>query len=281
MRRKNSSGNKGKGRELKRLAVNGKTWEEIHGIEQASRMRKKARERVTGSGNPMFGRVGDKHPNFGKTKETDEGIKRTSDKLSGRKQPWTTFRNKTDNPSKRLEVKEKQSRKAKERWSDPKERDRQSRILKQTAQDLGETHPSRQPEFREARRKFFTELNNEPKFREKKVQRMKSGGAAYMNSFVKNPSEPQVEIYNLAKSIYEDTKLNYPCLNYSIDVAVLPLKIAIEYDGSFWHKDKEKDEKRQRKIELEGWKFIRYIDYVPTENELLDKIKELRNLGGV
>jgi hypothetical protein len=54
--------------------------------------------------------LGDKHPNFGKTKETDEGIKRTSDKLSGRKQPWTTFRNKVDNPAKRPEVREKISK---------------------------------------------------------------------------------------------------------------------------------------------------------------------------
>jgi len=53
---------------------------------------------------------------------------------------------------------------------------------------------------------------------------------------------------------------------------VYPRTIAIEYDGSYWHKNKEKDEKRQREIELEGWKFIRYIDCIPTEENLVKDV---------
>jgi len=121
----------------------------------------------------------------------------------------------------------------------------------------------------EAARQRIIKLNKSDAGRERVREQLVNGHAVYMNSCIKNPSKPQVEIYNLAKSIYEDAKINYTCKNYSIDIAIPSLKIAIEYDGSFWHKNKEKDEKRQREIELEGWKFIRYIDYIPTEENLV------------
>ena len=45
---------------------------------------------------------------------------------------------------------------------------------------------------------------------------------------------------------------------YYVDFAFPEHKIAIEVDGAYWHKDKEKDLKRQQDIELEGWTVLRY-----------------------
>lgn len=105
---------------------------------------------------------------------------------------------------------------------------------------------------------------------------MKNGQAGYMNSFVQNPSKPQIELFNLTKEIYPSAILNYPVLNYSLDIIIPELKIAFEYDGSYWHKDKEEyDQKRQKEIEDLGWKFIRYIDKVPPIDNIINDIKIL------
>lgn len=52
---------------------------------------------------------------------------------------------------------------------------------------------------------------------------------------------------------------------YWADFALPELGIVIEADGEYWHKDKEKDQIRQQRIENEGWEFIRFtgsdIDY--------------------
>ncbi len=109
-------------------------------------------------------------------------------------------------------------------------------------------------------------------------KRMLNGGAAFANSFNKNPSKPQVELFNLTKSIYNDAELNYPCLNYSIDVAIPSLNVAIEYDGSYWHKNKDKDLERQIEIEQQGWKVIRY-ETVPEKEKLKEALNGIWKLG--
>ena len=106
-------------------------------------------------------------------------------------------------------------------------------------------------------------------------ERMLNGGAAHANSFITNPSKPQVELFNLVKEDHPESILEYPCLNYSIDIVIPNLKIAIEYDGSYWHQDQEKDDKRQREIEDQGWTFLRYRDYVPSKEELRKDIFNL------
>ena len=50
----------------------------------------------------------------------------------------------------------------------------------------------------------------------------------------------------------------YPILKYRVDFVIPALKIAIECDGEYWHKDKAKDEARQKEIENEGWFVLRY-----------------------
>lgn len=104
-----------------------------------------------------------------------------------------------------------------------------------------------------------------------------NGGAAYTQSFIRNPSKPQVNLYNKVKELYPSAILNYPLktINKTLDIAIPDLKIVIEYDGSYWHKDKEKDMKRQKDIEKFGWKFIRYLDKIPSIEMLLEDIKML------
>jgi len=103
-------------------------------------------------------------------------------------------------------------------------------------------------------------------------KRCLSGYAAYMNSFIKNPSIPQLRIYEMVKSFDASAEKNYPLLNFALDVAIPEKKICIEFDGSYWHRGREKqDAERQRKIENQGWKVYRFVDRIP-------KIEELRKI---
>ena len=99
---------------------------------------------------------------------------------------------------------------------------------------------------------------------------MLNGGSSHASSFIRNPSKPQVELFNLVKQIDICPILNFAVkeVNKCIDIALPHRKIAIEYDGSYWHQDEEKDKQRQKEIESLGWKFIRYRDRVPSLDEL-------------
>jgi len=112
-----------------------------------------------------------------------------------------------------------------------------------------------------------------PHFKEKRRQYMLNGGAAYCNRFIKNPSKPQVELFQIIKKLYPDAILNYQCMNFSIDIAIPTLKVAIEYDGSYWHQNKNKDLIRQQIIEKRGWKFLRYVDIVPSITKIRKDIE--------
>lgn len=124
-------------------------------------------------------------------------------------------------------------------------------------------------------------VSNWGKTEENKIlakERMLNGGASYALSFIENPSKPQVELFNLVKELYPSTIINFPIkfYNRNIDIAIPEFKIAIEYDGSYWHQDKDADEKRQKDIETLGWRFLRYFDYIPSINELENDINELK-----
>ena len=107
--------------------------------------------------------------------------------------------------------------------------------------------------------------------------RMLNGQASYMNSFITNPSKPQVELYKAVLFLCPYAILNYPCLNYSIDIAIPFLNIAIEYDGSYWHQDINYHKQRQNDLEQDGWVFLRYVDYLPKIDDLFNDIKSLKN----
>lgn len=115
-----------------------------------------------------------------------------------------------------------------------------------------------------------------PEHRERARKIALDGLAAYASSCNKNPSKPQVELFELVKQLCFCAQLNYYIkeVNKVIDIAIPFHKIAIEYDGSYWHQDEEKDIQRQKQIESLGWRFIRYIDRIPSLEELISSIKE-------
>jgi hypothetical protein len=86
-------------------------------------------------------------------------------------------------------------------------------------------------------------------------------------------SAPQKELFELVKQIHPDAKIEYPIDIFCIDIAIEDLKIAIEYDGSYWH-DKERDIYRDSVLKEKGWSTIRFEDYVPSKEELILEINK-------
>jgi len=229
----------------------------------------------------------------------------------GRKNPGASERWKKNNPMNRSEVRAKRSgenspskrpevrAKMRDGWT-PERRTKQR--INFFVNLGGENHPMKRPEQRERMKKInpmkrpeqrermkkdnpmkylkaqiaHKKAMNRPEIREKNSIRMKNGKAAYMNSCNKNPSKEQVQLYEKVKIFYPSAILNYPYQNYSIDIAIPELKIAIEFDGYYWHKGKEDaDRKRQVQIEKGGWKFIRY-GKVPNNSELEKALEQKR-----
>lgn len=85
-------------------------------------------------------------------------------------------------------------------------------------------------------------------------------------------SKPQKLLFKRAHKFYGAPELNFPikvggCVRY-IDVALPLEKIALEYDGSYWHKDAAADQLRDQQLQQAGWTVLRYRDVVPTVAEL-------------
>jgi len=192
--------------------------------------------------------------------------------INGNKEFWK------NNLKKKKEVSER----AKQMWKDPILRQQMVNSLKSNGQNpefiekqkLNAEKISKDPEWRK-RVSEGTKRGQEknPNFKKDRRKYMLNGGAAHCNRFIKNPSKPQVELFELCQKLLPYPILNYPCLNFSIDIAIPILGIAIEYDGSYWHQDSEKDINRQRLIEEEGWNFIRYKDRIPSKVELFEDIE--------
>jgi very-short-patch-repair endonuclease len=93
----------------------------------------------------------------------------------------------------------------------------------------------------------------------------------------KKISKPQRKLYWIVSRIFKNAQLEYFFEGKFIDIAIPDKMIAIEYDGSYWHEHrKNNDEKRQKYLESFGWKFLRYLDHVPTKEEFLNDIKFIK-----
>lgn len=92
-------------------------------------------------------------------------------------------------------------------------------------------------------------------------------------------SKPQIKLYEIIKQKYPDVKLNYPYSNCSLDIfiEINNVKIDIEYDGAFYHQDKQRDIKRDRLLQSQGFKTLRIRSghLLPTEEELFFAIDYL------
>lgn len=106
-------------------------------------------------------------------------------------------------------------------------------------------------------------------------------------SFYRNGTTPtssqQLCIYNMLKEYYGDdaVKLNYPCGRCALDTAVFfdNVNIDVEYDGSFWHSDANKDRKRDEFVKAQGYRILRIKSRrdTPVLQDLVNKIEDLRN----
>ena len=191
------------------------------------------------------------------------------------------------------ELRDRRREYMKEIWDDPdgvfnspEYRELKSSIMKKLWEDpecfwrsdkfLDQVIPKRKEYMLNGGAVYTNSFVNREEHTRKLKEWMLNGGAAYIQSFITNPSKPQVELFEITKSLYDTSVLNYPSLNFSIDIAIPDLNIAIEYDGSYWHKGREEaDAKRQKLLENEGWKFLRYVDYVPSLEELKKDIKQI------
>ena len=94
-------------------------------------------------------------------------------------------------------------------------------------------------------------------------------------------SEKQLLLNQMIIDLYGNSELNYPCDKVSLDCMTIVdgIKIDIEYDGWYWHKDKqEEDKRRDFFVESKVYKVIRFIAYenrLPTEEELRNAIHKI------
>lgn len=104
---------------------------------------------------------------------------------------------------------------------------------------------------------------------------MLNGGATKASSGIINPSKPQKKLFDLIRLWFPQARMNYPFLNFSLDVAIPEFRIWFEYDGFYWHQDEERDRQRQEKIEKHDWRCIRYRDVTPTEEKFIQDVRML------
>lgn len=97
-------------------------------------------------------------------------------------------------------------------------------------------------------------------------------------------SKQQIRLFNILSDKYgaSQTLLNYVVDDIIIDVFIIlnGQKIAVEYDGWYWHKDKlNKDRKRDYFLYSQGYKVLRIRSAydLPSEDELFSAIDYLIN----
>ena len=110
--------------------------------------------------------------------------------------------------------------------------------------------------------------------------RIKVNETMYKNGTCKT-SKPQIMLCDMIKKRYGNCELNYPCDQLSLDCMTIidGVKIDVEYDGWYWHKNKtEEDRRRDYFIESNGYKVIRFVAYddrLPTDEELVNAINKM------
>jgi len=109
--------------------------------------------------------------------------------------------------------------------------------------------------------------------------------AKVAKSFYKNGTCPtstqQLEIFGMLKENNYIVELNYPLSRMNLDVAIFidNIKINLEYDAQYFHKDQQKDRKRDEFTKSQGWKILRIKSShkIPTLEQLIESINKLVN----
>lgn len=92
-------------------------------------------------------------------------------------------------------------------------------------------------------------------------------------------SKPQIEVFNMLQDKGYDVILNYVESKLILDIALFinDMKIDIEYDGWYWHQNKQKDRARDEVLKKLGWRIfrIRSGSKIPDVEDLDNGIKYL------
>lgn len=104
-------------------------------------------------------------------------------------------------------------------------------------------------------------------------------------SFYKNSTQKtsvqQIQLYETIKQKYPEALLNYPFSTCSLDIFIEidGVKIDCEYDCWYWHQNQQRDIRRDKFLQSEGFKTLRIKSgrLLPTEQELFDAIDYLVN----
>ncbi len=87
----------------------------------------------------------------------------------------------------------------------------------------------------------------------------------------------QTNIEKKMKEILDNLGINYAQFftlrgtPIEMDFAIVDKKLCIECDGSYWHKDKNKDRRRDYYLKSRGWNTIRFTDDEILNNDSLVK----------
>jgi len=92
-------------------------------------------------------------------------------------------------------------------------------------------------------------------------------------------SKTQIELA-LAMGIKEK-HVNYSLCGYYVDIALPRKRIAIEYNGKFWHQNKRREDlRRVRNLNRCGWRVLSILsDKQPPADLVWEWVKELEKSG--
>lgn len=155
----------------------------------------------------------------------------------------------------------------------------QENIYKQYREKTGYNNPAQNPRVQEKIKATCLEKYGyeyglaAPEIREKITQSM-------CNNNTVPTSSKQKECFNLLRQMGYEVELNYPLGQLSLDVliSVDNIQIDFEYDGWYWHQDKQKDCARNAVIRDLGYKIFRvkaFEDIIPSEQQIKEGIDKL------
>ena len=98
-------------------------------------------------------------------------------------------------------------------------------------------------------------------------------------------SSQQIKVKDMIEEMYPECylELNYVLSSLFLDLCLFiddGIKIDIEYDGSYWHKDSQKDRRRDEFVKSQGFKILRIRSghLLPSKEQLQEAIEKL--VGG-
>ena len=112
----------------------------------------------------------------------------------------------------------------------------------------GENNPAKRPEVR-------------AKISQKKKEELKHHPERWLNAKLARlgkATKPQLQLFNIVRQKFPDAQLNYriPNTRRFADIGIPSEKLDIEFDGEYWHKDKDADAIRDKEIVSARWAIL-------------------------